>query len=69
MGTTSRTDFLRTAERHKDWRPMTADACSKQEGYLKKKKMVCDYLFASSKKIIVLIFYNSSNDVTDAMGK
>ena len=30
MGTTSRTDFLRTAERHEDWRRMTVDACNRQ---------------------------------------
>ena len=30
MVTTSRTDFLRTAERREDWRRMTADACSRQ---------------------------------------
>ena len=30
MGTTSRTDFLRTAERREDWRRTTADACSRQ---------------------------------------
>ena len=30
MGTTSRTDFLRTAERREDWRRMTANACSRQ---------------------------------------
>ena len=30
IGTTSRTDFLRTAERRDDLRRMTADACSRQ---------------------------------------